>query len=314
MNTRAPTDSGASKFRIVSLLLVSVACIVFFAAQQTNNGQSLTIQARTLGLEIGFSPKRQTWRLPGATMCRHRAPLVELSGSDLDQPYRQCAPDVAFPDVTIPASFLSIGQGARLRADMMEDGGLRLRLLDADAPILLEGGHSWQPKDEIILTAKEWREAGTLRFDGDIVIGHQIEDGTRNYLLEGRYVVRERLMLHRILEAWRSPAPVTVAEDELFLGDSIQIARANKTDAGDDETGMARGFLAAAADQDGPGFQVVASSTPDKSQATLVRFQNRATKIEPRWLDRVQNDPMLIAITIIATLAGSLTVFGRNRK
>jgi hypothetical protein len=313
--------------RTGSVLIIILIGVGFFAAQQTNIGQTLTVQARTLGLEIEFSGKRQVWRLSGATLCRHRPPIEELTGEQLQQPFTLCSADNAFPDVTIPEGTMSLGAGAQLRVDMAEKGGLRLRLLKATEPINLAGGNIWQPKDELLLTATQWSEAGTLRFDGEIVIGHQIEDGTRNFLLEGRYVVRERLMLHRILEAWRNPDPVTVTEDQLFLGDSIRIKRAGRdlfnSDglqaqseefvSGSEEIGMARGFLTSTLDQSLPGFEVVASSTPDKSEVTIVRFQNRATKVEPRWLDRVQNDPMLIALTIIVTLIGSFAVLKQKR-
>lgn len=307
--TEPESKNGAHiGLRILSAMVVSFVVMVFVLAQYTGSGQTLTVQARTLGTEISFSPKRQTWRFLGATLCRHRPPTVELTQEEQQKSFRVCSSDNALPDVSVPDGLMSIGQGARIRIDARDAGGIRLRMLSSDSPVSLPGDHPWRPRDELVLSAAQWRDVGTLRFDGEIIIGHRIEDGTRNYLLEGRYVIRERLLLHHVLEIWQNPEPVAVAQDDLFLGDSLRIASNNEDAEDEKEKGVARGFLTAVANPQDPGFEVVAASTPDQSAVTIRRFQNRPFKIEARWSDRIQNDPILIALSIIAALAGWFTV------
>ncbi len=300
---------------LLLLIGVPIAVILIYSIPL---GQSHVVEARTLGARLTVLGPDTVWRLPPSTLCVDRGAernLVLAAGFDGPG----CNPGI-FAEKDLGNVELRIPSGVQILIRAEPNGSVLLRRLEDQASntstvVRLVDDTFWDVGSLIRIDADNWRSVALLEFAGDVVIGQAAVAGSTDYLVEGRFEVREHFLRQYRPFGARNAEPTTVKSGSLYRGDRVSFQP--KSSDLDDPPVIVTGFISPQLVRNTLGFDIVISSGFDRSQAKLrvKSFGAREVTIQPSWVDRAVRDPLLVALTAILGFAvTSLTFAAEVRK
>jgi hypothetical protein len=300
---------------LLLLIGVPIAVVLIYSIPL---GQSHVVEARTLGARLTILGPDTVWRLPPSTLCVDRGTDRDLVlASDFDGP--GCNPGI-FAEQDLGNVELRIPSGVQILVRAEPDGTVLLRRLEDQTSnnsiaVRLVNDTFWETGSLIRIDADAWRKVALLEFAGNAVIGQAAVAGSTDYLIEGRYEVREHFLRQYRPFGTSQTEPTTVKSGTLYRGDRVSFVP-TASDL-DDLPVVVTGFISPQLLQNTLGFGIVISSGFDQSQAKMrvKSFGAREITIAPSWVDRAVRDPLLVALTAILGFAvTSLSFASEVRK
>ncbi len=266
----------------VVLLIVFAAVAVYYLLDRKQSF-TLYVHTRLATVELTGS-SQQTWYLSRATLCQ-RATGEGTSDSP------QCA-----------APYYNSFEGEEVEVTWQEGVTLTLRGMDETSfitEITVPDPEAEPPyfddtpitdKSLIIFDRRSLLDSGALVLTGELTVGASPESGATHLLQGGRYEIRESLRL--------SSGPSVVATGTFLPGDTLTLEDATGTP-------VPLQMLISPPRNAGSDFDIVATSPPRKSAIVLQRIGTAKTRISSRWMDRLANDALPLALSIFLGLLGA---------
>lgn len=268
------------------------------------------VSAETDGVTLTFrGGPFSGWSVGDATVCVPR-PLDAEAPTDAPS-IRQCSG--AIYEVLPAALEFEWPRDSRARLTLDPDRTLVVQVDAARTPVEVGDDLPRLPEaGRIVVTADALRQAGSLRFAGEVSIGEVPGAGRRGLLRSGRFLARELL--------GGDNQATTVLEGTFLPGDRVSFA-SDRDDAVVEGYGTIR-----LAPEPWGGLEVLAISAPGRSHLSVARIGSEidvrtgaANRVRPSWLDRFRNDPRQLAgVALLGLAAGFLgmisTVLGLFRR
>ncbi len=149
----------------------------------------------------------------------------------------------------------------------------------------------------LVFERQSLEDTASLVAAGHLVIGEVAETGSTQLLQGGVYEIRESLKL--------SSGPSVVARGSFLPGDSISLL---------DKSGdpVPAQILITAPLGPRSDFELVATSPPRNSAMVVQRIGAVKTQITSRWMDRLVNDALPLALSIFLGLLGASLGIAKN--
>lgn len=157
----------------------------------------------------------------------------------------------------------------------------------------------------LILNTQDWRQSGALAFIGTVVAGSPMQNGQKDVVEKGNYMVREQ---SSVVEEWFGRSGTHVIKTGTFSrGDAIRVIRAESVGATEVDAQMF-GSLLPRGDSTKSGFHLDAVSVPGDLALQVIYFGGASPVIiKPGWIERAQSDPALLAVAIVLALLGNVS-------
>jgi hypothetical protein len=262
---------------LAALLLLVLFFFLFLSRERT-----VTIEARTLGGEITFSANTNHWLLSSSVLCR-----------PLETPdFRAEAPPDASQDVCSPILY-QIDPAEQRVIDWQSGMSVRFRI-DSGDNLVLEVTQSNVPQlpsgSVMFIAAEDWARHGALAFIGQMSVGEPLATGARNYMLDGRWEMRQS---GRAVSLFRDITDV-VKSGDLARGASVRVVGI------DGEPTTVYGALTPIAGDDKGGLSVTALSQKGDVALELSYFGLEAPSLlKPDWIDTLLSSPVILALVTV---------------
>lgn len=262
---------------VISVLLL----LLIFGDSVFSPARTIVLEAQTTGVTVTFKTATDTWQFPDAIVCKRRK-RPDRNAERGDDPCDLRVYEAA------ETGALTLRWGADAKVDLSTDrlGQLRLQLHTdvADIPA----------KSHIMVSPESWVRAGALPFSGIAQVGAAMTSGQAQYLLAGRYEMRE---LGMVLAQVSGRTTHVVTEGRLTLGDFVRLTLTNGEDA------LVHGHLTPVDSRTMPAIMFVGVSEPGDTSLTINRYRLRnPVVLRPDWIDRATTNPLILAIMLILTL------------
>lgn len=260
---------------IVPLLAISV--IIILLTGGSSNTRSFLIEARTTGVTIKFSGLGNVWPLGKVTVCQPLSRPDRTADRGSGQCDHRLYEETHFPDL-----LLDLSDGGQAIVTVSRGTGLAIAISD------IKG---FNDRTRILLDVESWQAAGALAFSGGVAIGGEMGSGQKNFVLGGRFEVRESPKI----PFGRSGRIDVIKSGQLLRGEQVRIVT---PEGPSDVVGHITPALG-----DVGGLNVVVVSLPGNTSLSLGYLGgDSASTITPDWIDHAIANPVLIALTFILTM------------
>jgi hypothetical protein len=142
----------------------------------------------------------------------------------------------------------------------------------------------------ILFDQRSLADTSSLVLSGVLALGEVAETGSIHLVQRGSYEIREALPL--------TPGTSIVATGQFLPGDYVRIEHQNGAP-------IPMRILITIPGSDLADFDVIATSPPLPSNIVVQRIGAKPTHITSRWMDRVTNDALPLALSIFLGLLGA---------
>lgn len=284
-------------FVLQPVLLISVL-FVLLQAPLGFVKRSFVVDAVVTEAAIEFVGDRNAWRLEQAILCTPK------SGAALRRLVADAASrcGVAFDDAGVAPGIINWPAGSKAKLRMIPGGPLEIEATAMPG----RGAGAFAEGAVLLLDADSWRATGALTFTGKATFGGAMGANQKGYLVAGRYEIREKGGLTRLVSDLSRP----VKSGTLTKGDQVTIVSAD--DAND--IAVSYGHVTLVHDPK-PGFHMVAISAPRKDVMHINTYaSSQAIRVRPNWIDSLGSDPLVLALVVLAAVVANLIQLHQLRK
>jgi hypothetical protein len=259
------------------------ALLVLFQGQLGLIERSYVVQARVTAARVVFAGNQNIWRLADSTLC-------EATTTSLLDHVAESRPTCgAFHKEAVgKIHTIEWPNGSEAVLSMGPDRCLRIASAGKKVEAL-------PPPDSFLLVCRDgWRQSGALVFVGSAILGETMASGQRNFLIDGRYEVRER----GIPTSWFINRSHLADEGQLMRGERVEFVSDRSRNA-------VYGHITPSENDDDSGFHAVMISSGGASELEVSFFgRGEPVRIRPSWIESLGTNPILIALmAVIGILA-----------
>ncbi|QBF31477.1 hypothetical protein CFI11_09635 [Thalassococcus sp. S3] len=238
--------------------------------------RSFLIEAHTTTLDVVFGEGQNVWRLPEATVC------IPLDVPDFASK-GPCG--IAFEAKGEPSeAIISWAENTKINVSTQSDA-LQITVLEAPGSDMIERSY-------FLLSAKSWKSAGALTFRASVIVGQDLQSGSRNLLLNGRWEAREAGLVTS------------------FFRNVTEVVKQGTLPAGSKATVLidgnpARVYGHFTQSEDNTLYVNVVSQLGNTALQLNSFGLDEPILIEPDWVDSAISSPLLLALAVFFSILAS---------
>lgn len=272
-------------------LLVQIGLIVFFFGvgvyYLVDRKQSFTVQASTQSVTVKITDgPNNVWSLGRAILCLRNGERILQDKKD----QRQCDPDyytehvAVIEDLEWPVGTVLMVSGYNELLLSVE-----INVSTAVKPLYF---NEVEITDQSVLFFERsaLHDQGSFALSGIVKLGQPAEAGGARLLRSGHYEIREYLGL--------TSGSSVVSTGMLLTGDYAELTDRSRV-------GIPTSLFLTESNVTLADFDVILTSPPESSMLVIKRIGSEVAEIRPKWTDRLVNDALPLAVSILLGLFGA---------
>tara|TARA_R110000751_G_scaffold8041_3_gene32504 strand:+ start:5278 stop:6216 length:939 start_codon:yes stop_codon:yes gene_type:complete len=279
-------------------LVVPLCLIAFFiwvaAYYLVDREQSFTVQAATQSITVTVTDGPvQVWSLGKSLLCLRHGAEPEVGSKNP----KQCEPRF-FSEHEATIDELVWPVGAVLTIAGYDETRLSVAIsLNGASGRAYFGDRVINDQSVLFFERNALRNEGSLALTGKVKLGQPAETGAVRLLRAGKYEIRENLGL--------SAGSSVVVSGTLMPGDYAEVT--DRMGSGIPTSLFLTQTAVPLSD-----FEVILTTPPQNSMLLIKRVGSAVTEIRPTWTDRLVNDAMPLAVSILLGLFGASLGIAKN--